>query len=71
MPEQGNKWDLIQVSRSMIIFVSAESKNCEMWTKNKPAFVKAKAKNDRLKVEHNAVLANQIFLTARYKNVIL
>ena len=29
-------------------------------------FLKAKAKNDRLKVEHNAVLANQIFLTARW-----
>ena len=28
-------------------------------------FVKARAKNDRLKAEHNAVLANQIFLTAR------
>ena len=28
-------------------------------------FLKAKAKNDQLKVEHNAVLANQIFLTAR------
>ena len=30
------------------------------------AFLKAKGKNDRLKVEHNAVLANQIFLTARF-----
>ena len=28
-------------------------------------FLKAKARNDQLKVEHNAVLANQIFLTAR------
>ena len=33
-------------------------------------FVKARAKNDRLKAEHNAVLANQIFLTARSDQIL-
>ena len=33
-------------------------------------FLKARGKNDRLKVEHNNVLANQIFLTARYAFVL-